>query len=138
MEYMASLLPMAVGSVDRLEEITDRVRFVFAYDAASALAKPEIAAVLHEPGAREVIAALAAEITGPLLDREGEVEPPAAPDLEGRQPGQVGRDGCALGEPQAEAAVDGFPARRANGDSASRARGEAPPRERAATRRATR
>ncbi len=70
MDYVASLLPMAVGSIDRLEEITDRVRFVFAYDAAAALAKPEIAAVLHEPGAREVIAALAAEITGPLLDRE--------------------------------------------------------------------
>jgi glutamyl-tRNA synthetase/nondiscriminating glutamyl-tRNA synthetase len=70
MEYLASLLPMAVGSVDRLEQIPDRVRFVFAYDAAAALARPEIAAVLHEPGARDVIAALAAEITGPLLDRE--------------------------------------------------------------------
>ena len=70
MDYLASLLPMAVGSVDRLEEIPDRVRFVFAYDAAAALARPEIAAVLHEPGAREVIAALADEITGPLLDRE--------------------------------------------------------------------
>ncbi|MDQ3488742.1 MAG: glutamate--tRNA ligase [Acidobacteriota bacterium] len=70
MDYLASLLPMAVGSVDRLEEITDRVRFVFAYNAAAALERPETAAVLHEPGAREVIAALAAEITGPLLDRE--------------------------------------------------------------------
>ncbi len=70
MDYLASLLPLAVGSVDRLEEITDRVRFVFAYDAAAALARPEIAAVLHEPGAREVIAALAVEITGPLLDRD--------------------------------------------------------------------
>jgi glutamyl-tRNA synthetase/nondiscriminating glutamyl-tRNA synthetase len=70
MEYLASLLPMAVGSVDRLEEIPDRVRFVFAYDAAVSLARPEIAGVLHEAGAREVIAALAMEITGPLLDRE--------------------------------------------------------------------
>ncbi|CAN5751402.1 glutamate--tRNA ligase [soil metagenome] len=70
MEYLGTLLPMAVGSVDRLEEVPDRVRFVFAYDAAAALQRPEIAAVLHEPGAREVIAALAAEITGPLLDRE--------------------------------------------------------------------
>ncbi|MBA3639997.1 MAG: glutamate--tRNA ligase [Acidobacteriota bacterium] len=70
MDYLASLLPMAVGSVDRLEEITDRVRFVFAYDGTAALARPEIAAVLHEPGARDVITALAAEITGPLLDRE--------------------------------------------------------------------
>ncbi|MEX1128229.1 MAG: glutamate--tRNA ligase [Vicinamibacterales bacterium] len=70
MEYLASLLPMAVGSVDRLEEIPERVRFVFAYDAVAALARPEIAAVLDDPGARAVLAALAEEITGPLLDRE--------------------------------------------------------------------
>jgi glutamyl/glutaminyl-tRNA synthetase len=70
MEYIASLLPMAVGAVDRLEEVPERVRFVFAYDANAVLARPEIAGVLHEPGAREVIAALAEEITGPLVDRE--------------------------------------------------------------------
>lgn len=70
MDYVTSLLPLAVGSVDRLDEIPDRVRFVFAYDAAAALERPEIAAVLHEPGAGDVIAALAAEITAPLLDRE--------------------------------------------------------------------
>jgi glutamyl/glutaminyl-tRNA synthetase len=63
-------LPLAVGSVDRLEDIPDRVRFVFEFDAAAALARAEVASVLDEPGAREVIAALAAEIPGPLLDRE--------------------------------------------------------------------
>ncbi|MBA2304822.1 MAG: glutamate--tRNA ligase [Acidobacteria bacterium] len=70
MDYLASLLTMAVGSVDRLEEIPDRVRFVFDYDASAALARPEIDGVLHEPGACEVVAALADEINGPLLDRE--------------------------------------------------------------------
>ncbi|HXG55335.1 MAG TPA: glutamate--tRNA ligase [Vicinamibacterales bacterium] len=70
MEYLASLLPMSVGSVDRMEEIPDRVRFIFAFDAAEALARPEVAAVLGEPGARDVIAALAQEIAGPLLDKE--------------------------------------------------------------------
>ena len=69
-EYIASLLPLTVASVDRLEEMPDRVRFIFAFDAAEALARPEVAAVVDEPGARAVIAALAAEITGPLLDRE--------------------------------------------------------------------
>ena len=69
-DYVASLLPLTVASVDRLEEITDRVRFIFAFDAAASLARPEVAAVVEEPGAREVIAALASEITGPLLDRE--------------------------------------------------------------------
>ncbi len=70
MEYIGSLLGMAVGSVDRLEEIPDRLRFVFAYDAAAALALPEIGHMLHEPSARDVVLALAEEITGPMLDRE--------------------------------------------------------------------
>jgi nondiscriminating glutamyl-tRNA synthetase len=65
-DFVASLLPMAVGSVDRLEEIPDRLRFLFRFDAAEAVAKPEVADVLNEPGAREVIVALAEE----LRDRE--------------------------------------------------------------------
>jgi glutamyl-tRNA synthetase/nondiscriminating glutamyl-tRNA synthetase len=68
--YLESLMLMAVGSVDRLEEIPDRVAFLFEYDAATALARPAVAEVLHETGAREVIAALPDAITGPLLDRE--------------------------------------------------------------------
>ncbi|MEO5894292.1 MAG: glutamate--tRNA ligase [Vicinamibacterales bacterium] len=71
MEYVASLLPMAVGSVDRLEEIPERVRFVFTFDVVQALARPEVASVLDQPGAREVIAALAKEIIGPLVDKDG-------------------------------------------------------------------
>src|SRR5690606_30983336 len=70
MGYLTLLLGMAVGSVDRLEEIPDRVRFIFEYDAAAAVAHADIQAVLAEPGARDVIAALAEEITEPLLDRE--------------------------------------------------------------------
>jgi glutamyl-tRNA synthetase/nondiscriminating glutamyl-tRNA synthetase len=69
--FIASLLPMAVGSVDRLEEIPDRVRFLFEFDAAGALTSPEVAEVLHEPGACDVIAALADELrTAGRLDRE--------------------------------------------------------------------
>ena len=68
--YLESLLPMAVGSVDRLEEIPDRLAFLFQYDAAGALGMPAVAEVLQEPGAREVIAALADAVDGPLLDRE--------------------------------------------------------------------
>ena len=70
MAYVESLLPMAVGSVDRLEEIPDRLAFLFAFDAQDALQRAPVAEILHEPGAREVIAALAAAIDGPLLDRE--------------------------------------------------------------------
>jgi nondiscriminating glutamyl-tRNA synthetase len=70
MEYLASLLPMAVGSVDRLEEIPDRLKFLFEFDPAAALGRDEVASVLHENGAREVIAALPGAIDGPLTDRE--------------------------------------------------------------------
>ncbi|MFL6278898.1 MAG: glutamate--tRNA ligase [Vicinamibacterales bacterium] len=70
MDYMISLLPMAVGSVDRLEEIPDRMKFVFEYDAAASLAREEVASVLHEKGARDVIAALPQAIETTLIDRD--------------------------------------------------------------------
>ncbi|PYR93679.1 MAG: glutamate--tRNA ligase [Acidobacteria bacterium] len=68
--YIESILAMAVGSVDRLEEIPDRVAFLFAYDARAAIARPDVVEVLHESGARDVIAALADVIATPLLDRD--------------------------------------------------------------------
>jgi nondiscriminating glutamyl-tRNA synthetase len=68
--YLESLLPMAVGSVDRLEEIPDRLAFLFEYDATAALQRASVADVLHEAGAREVIGALPEAIDGPLLDRD--------------------------------------------------------------------
>ena len=70
MEYLVSVLPMAVGSVDRVEEIPDRLRFLFEFDPAAAVARPDVAGILDEPGARDVIAALADAIDRPLLDRE--------------------------------------------------------------------
>jgi glutamyl-tRNA synthetase/nondiscriminating glutamyl-tRNA synthetase len=71
MEFLAAwALPMAVGSVDRLEEIPDRVRFLFEFEPAAALERPEVAAVLHEAGAREVILALPGAIAAPLTDRD--------------------------------------------------------------------
>jgi glutamyl-tRNA synthetase/nondiscriminating glutamyl-tRNA synthetase len=70
MDYLTSLLPMAVGSVDRLEEIPDRLKFLFDYDPATALMRDEVGGVLHETGARDVIAALPAAIDRPLVDRE--------------------------------------------------------------------
>jgi nondiscriminating glutamyl-tRNA synthetase len=70
MDYLASLLPMAVGSVDRLEEIPERVRFIFEFDPAASVARADVAHVMQEPGARDVIAALPDAIAGPLVDRE--------------------------------------------------------------------
>ena len=69
-EYLVSVLPMAVGSVDRVEEIPDRLRFLFDFDPASSIARTDVAEILDEPGAREVIAALPDAIDRPLIDRE--------------------------------------------------------------------
>jgi glutamyl-tRNA synthetase/nondiscriminating glutamyl-tRNA synthetase len=68
--YVESLLPMAAGSVDRLEEIPERLAFLFDYDAATAAARTDVQSIVEEPGARDVIAALPAAISGPMLDRE--------------------------------------------------------------------
>jgi glutamyl-tRNA synthetase/nondiscriminating glutamyl-tRNA synthetase len=69
--YFATLLPMATGSVDRLEQTPDRVRVVFAFDPEAALRHPLISEELSDPAARGVIAALAAELaSAPRLDRE--------------------------------------------------------------------
>jgi glutamyl-tRNA synthetase len=71
MEYLVSVLPMAAGSVDRLEEIPDRLRFLFQFDPAESLRRPEVAEVIAEPGARDVIAALADELaTAERLTRD--------------------------------------------------------------------
>jgi len=70
MEYLVSVLPMAVGSVDRLEEIPDRLKFLFEFHPEAAVARHDVAEILGEPGAREVIAALPDAIDAPLSDRE--------------------------------------------------------------------
>jgi nondiscriminating glutamyl-tRNA synthetase len=70
MEYLISILPMAVGSVDRLEEIPERLRFLFEFDAQAALRRDEVSGVVHEAGARTVIEALPDAIDRPLVDRE--------------------------------------------------------------------
>ena len=63
---------MASGSVDRLEEVPQRLRFLFEFDPARAVTDPEVAKVLAEPGSTQVIQALAQELSGsPRLDREG-------------------------------------------------------------------
>jgi glutamyl/glutaminyl-tRNA synthetase len=64
--YVESLLPMAVGSVDRLSEIPDRVAFVFEWDAARAADL-----VRAEAGGARAAAAFGRQIAGSgALDRE--------------------------------------------------------------------
>jgi glutamyl-tRNA synthetase/nondiscriminating glutamyl-tRNA synthetase len=91
--FIETLLPMAVGSVDRLEEIPDRLAFLFQYDPAQAVASDAVAEVLREPGARDVIAALPGAIEGGLLDRD------AFRAMANRVKEQTGQKGKALFHP---------------------------------------
>ncbi len=94
MEFVSLILPMAVGSVDRLEEIPDRLKFLFAFDAAAALATPEVAEVMDAPGARDVVEALADELRDcGRLDRD------AFRAAAGRVKQRTGQKGRALFHP---------------------------------------
>jgi glutamyl-tRNA synthetase/nondiscriminating glutamyl-tRNA synthetase len=69
--YLASLVPLAGGSVDRIEQMAPRLAFLFAFDPAGACGHADVQEVVGEPGARAVIAALATELAAePRLDRE--------------------------------------------------------------------
>jgi nondiscriminating glutamyl-tRNA synthetase len=71
MEFVSLVLPMAVGSVDRLDEVTDRVKFLFEFDPEAAMAKPEVVEVIETAGAKAVIVGFAEELRNAgRLDRE--------------------------------------------------------------------
>jgi nondiscriminating glutamyl-tRNA synthetase len=60
--FLADIMPIASGSVDRLDQIPDRLKLLFRYDPSSVLARPDARQELTQPGARQVIAALAEEL----------------------------------------------------------------------------
>jgi nondiscriminating glutamyl-tRNA synthetase len=71
-EYLASIVGIATGSVDRLDEVPARLRFLFAFDPRAALARAEVREVIAHPGARDCIERLAEELSSaPRLDRDG-------------------------------------------------------------------
>ena len=72
LDYLAAVLPMAMTSVDRLDEIPSRLAFLFAFDPARAVADPEVVGVLAHDGAREVVECLARELSrgARLIDRD--------------------------------------------------------------------
>lgn len=64
--YLETILPMAVGSVDRLQEIPERVAFLFLWDGEAAARL-----VRAEPDAPRVVSAFAAEVVSRgVLTRE--------------------------------------------------------------------
>ena len=69
--YLASVVPLASGSVDRVEQIAPRLAFLFDFDPVRACQHAEVQEVLSSAGSREVIVALATELAAaPRLDRE--------------------------------------------------------------------
>jgi glutamyl-tRNA synthetase len=70
LRFLKSIVTIATASVERLDEVPARIGFVFNFDAARAMTRSEVAEVVEEPGAREVIVALSRELAGrSRLDR---------------------------------------------------------------------
>jgi glutamyl-tRNA synthetase len=63
-EYLESVMPMVTGSVDRLDEVPSRLRFLFSYDPRAAIQREDVREVLGHPGAEDVILALARDLSG--------------------------------------------------------------------------
>ncbi len=69
--YLASVLPIATSSVDRLDQVPARLSMVFSYSAVEALRDPAIASEMSDEAAGRVVRVLAVELAGaPRLDRE--------------------------------------------------------------------
>jgi glutamyl-tRNA synthetase len=70
-EFLASVMPIASGSVNRLDEVPARLAFLFDYSPSRALADETVSQEMRAAPARAVVIALAEELaTAPRLDRE--------------------------------------------------------------------
>jgi glutamyl-tRNA synthetase/nondiscriminating glutamyl-tRNA synthetase len=105
--YLETILPMAVGSVDRLQEIPERVAFLFVWEAGTVARL-----VRTEPDAPRVVSAFAAEVAlrGPLtreVFREAAARVRETTGVKGRQlfhPARVALTGAESG-PELDLAV---------------------------------
>jgi nondiscriminating glutamyl-tRNA synthetase len=71
LEYLASVMPIASESVDRLDQVPGRLSVLFSYSADAAIADDTIRSEMIADGARAVVGAFADELTAaPRLDRE--------------------------------------------------------------------
>jgi glutamyl-tRNA synthetase/nondiscriminating glutamyl-tRNA synthetase len=70
--WLEAIVPGAAASVDRLNQLPERLRSIFEYDADVSLRREDVARELADPAARRVIEALAGVLAGtpPLLDRD--------------------------------------------------------------------
>jgi nondiscriminating glutamyl-tRNA synthetase len=93
--FLASVMPMASASVDRLEQVPDRLRLLFEYEPASALSCPGVREEVASPEARGVIEALALELAGAPRVRDRQTFRAAAERIRQR----TGQKGKALFHP---------------------------------------
>jgi len=71
MAFLASTMPMVSASVDRLEQVSTRLSFLFDYSAERALGDGVLGAEMQEAGPRAVVQSLAEVLAGePRLDRD--------------------------------------------------------------------
>jgi glutamyl-tRNA synthetase/nondiscriminating glutamyl-tRNA synthetase len=71
LDFLASVMPIASGSVDRLDQVPARLSFLFDYNAKKTLDDSAVGAEMRSEGATAVVRALAGELaTAPRLDRE--------------------------------------------------------------------
>jgi nondiscriminating glutamyl-tRNA synthetase len=70
--YLESILPIATASIDRLDQVPDRLRLVFDFDAAAAATKPEVQAEFESEGAKVVARAFAEALASSprLIDKD--------------------------------------------------------------------
>jgi len=69
--YLASVMPIASGSVDRVDQIPARLSVLFHFSADEACADPAIQQEMASDGARAVVRAFAEELaSAPRLDRD--------------------------------------------------------------------
>src|SRR5262245_24809203 len=70
-EYLASVMPIASESVDRLDQVPPRLSVLFKYSAEAAIADETVRAEMTGDNARAVAQAFADELaSAPRLDRE--------------------------------------------------------------------
>jgi nondiscriminating glutamyl-tRNA synthetase len=71
LDFLASAMPMASSSVDRLSQVPARLSFLFDYDADEVLNDPHLVDEMRSSAARAVVTALAEVLeSSPRLDRE--------------------------------------------------------------------
>ncbi len=71
MDFLTSVMPIAAGSVNRLEDVPGRLGFLFQYSPGQTLADDALRQEMQADRARGVAAALAEELANaPRLDRE--------------------------------------------------------------------